>query len=286
MIQATSGLSRIPWLVEVAGQGVQQRGVGGRVRVAEIIDRLDDPPAEQVEPDPVGQVAAELAIVARQPVGQYGRGRCRRRARRSALPRRTVGSKHDAGPRLDHPRRVTGQVDDLVAVDLVLVEVVLADVVELLARDVGEERGQAVVIVLGPGVERVVVASRTLEPDAQEDLGDALGGGRRVAVGPVEAGRRVLPGRAQAADDPADHLVQRHVARDLVAEPALEDPGPFLAHGLLFVPEQIGPLQRPEVGELGPLDQPVDQLVRFVGSRSARKARVSAGSGSRPIASR
>ena len=59
---------------ELGGQGVEQRGVGRRVRVAEVVDRLDDAPAHQVEPDPVGQVPGELAVVARQPVGQVVEG--------------------------------------------------------------------------------------------------------------------------------------------------------------------------------------------------------------------
>ena len=93
---------------------------------------------------------------------------------------------------------------------------------------------------------------------------DALGGGRRVAVGPVEARRGVLPGRAQPGDDPPDHLVERRVARDLVAQPALEDPGSLLAHRLFFVAQQVGPLERPEIGELGPVDQAIDQLVSLL----------------------
>ena len=74
MIQATSGLSRIPLASNWAVTAVQERGVGRGIRLAEIIDRVDDAPAEQVEPDTVGQVPAELGVVARQPVRQLLEG--------------------------------------------------------------------------------------------------------------------------------------------------------------------------------------------------------------------
>ncbi len=132
------------------------------------------------------------------------------------------------------------------------------------ASDVAEKCGQAVVVVLGPDVEGMVMAASALEPNAQEDLADGFGRGHGVAVGPVKAGRGVLPGRAQPGDNPAGQLVERRVARDLVAQPALKDPGTLLAHRLLFISEQVGPLQGPVIGELGALDQPVNQLAPFI----------------------
>ena len=51
----------------------------------------------------------------------------------------------------------------------------LAVVFTLLAADLGEERREAVVVVLGPAVEGVVVALGALDPDSHEDLGDVLG---------------------------------------------------------------------------------------------------------------
>ena len=58
-------------LDERGRQTVEQLVVAGGVGVAEIIDRLDDPPAHQVEPDAVGQALGEERILpARQPGGQ------------------------------------------------------------------------------------------------------------------------------------------------------------------------------------------------------------------------
>ena len=98
-------------------------GFDGGLRVAEVVDRLDDAPAHQVEPDAVGQVAGELRVVAGQPVGQVvegvgvvAAGRARAAGRLRAPSSRRCG----AGPSAGWPV----EVDDLVAVDLVLVEAV------------------------------------------------------------------------------------------------------------------------------------------------------------------
>src|SRR5262249_37620253 len=105
----------------------------------------------------------------------------------------------------------------------------------------------------------VVVTPRALKADAEEDLADRLGGGHRVAIRAVEAGRRVLPGGALGRDDLPGELIERQVARDRVAQPALEDPYALVAHRLFFVAEQVGPLERPEIGKLRKADQTIDQ---------------------------
>ena len=53
------------------------------------------------------------------------------------------------------------------------------------ALDLGEEGGQAEVVVLGPDVERVVVALGAADPEAEEPLGGLLG--RTLASGPSRA---------------------------------------------------------------------------------------------------
>ena len=50
-----------------------------------------------------------------------------------------------------------------------------------LAADLGEERGEAVIIVHRPAVERMVVALGALNAHAHEHLGDVLGDFQRVA---------------------------------------------------------------------------------------------------------
>ena len=81
MIHATKRLEPHPAGLELGRHQVEEGGVGGGIRVAEIVDRVDDASAEQVEPDPIGQVSAELRVLPRQPVRQMleARFRCRRR---------------------------------------------------------------------------------------------------------------------------------------------------------------------------------------------------------------
>ena len=241
-----------------------------------------------MKPNAVGQIAAELAVATRQP----GRQPLERvvdlspalfRDRAARILRLQRQCRFAAGPGSACPC----EVNDLVAVDLVQVQPVAPDVVDLLAGDVAEEGRQAEVIVLRPDIERVIVAARALQANSQKHLAHALGGGHRVAVGAVKARGRVFPGRAQAGDDPPHQRIQRRIASDLVAQPALEDPGALLAHRFFFVAQQVSPLECPEVGKLGPLDQAIDQLAHVSrGSLSARNDRASSGSGSRPIASR
>ena len=67
----------------------------------------------------------------------------------------------------------------------------LAVVFALLAADLREEGGEAVVVVHRPAVERMVVALGALDAHAHEDLGDVLGRLQRVAS---RSGRSWSPG--------------------------------------------------------------------------------------------
>jgi hypothetical protein len=202
-----------------------------------------------VEPDAIGQVAGELAVVGREPSREVVEGvGIAAEVGPGAVGR--LGTESFAGARVDRPR-LAFKINDLVPFDLVQVEVVVPPVVDLLAANVGEVGGQAVIVGLSPGVIRMIMTSRALESDAEEDLADGLGRGRGVAVGPVEAGRRIGVIRAGRGDESTNEEVERDVGGDLVAKPALEDPDALRPHRLLLIPEQVGPLQGPEVGELG-----------------------------------
>ena len=76
----------------------------------------------------------------------------------------------------------------------------------LLPADPREEGGEAVVVVLRPALERVVVALGALDPDAQEELGRRLDRVLRVAADPVVVGGRVPEGRAVGGQQLADEL--------------------------------------------------------------------------------
>ncbi len=58
-------------LAEVFGQGFEQRRVAGRVRRTQVIDRLHDPTAHQVGPDPVDDHLGKIRVLGTgHPVGQ------------------------------------------------------------------------------------------------------------------------------------------------------------------------------------------------------------------------
>ena len=106
----------------------------------------------------------------------------RRGAARDARRGRRPADEH---ARSRHGRAVAvhgGFVDDLLADELVLVVGVAAAVLEDLVVDAGEDVGPAVVVVLRPAVEGVVVALGALEAGAEEDLGDGLAAGDGVRL--------------------------------------------------------------------------------------------------------
>ena len=150
------------------GQAVEQLVVARRVRVAEVVDRLDDPPADQVKPDPVDQALGEERVVgARQPGCQADAPvRCVGRVVEDRAAQ-GLGLHRPAGARLADVARAGG-VDHL-----------LIGQVALLAADLREERREAVIVVLRPALERVIVALGALDPDAQEELGRGLDGRSR-----------------------------------------------------------------------------------------------------------
>src|SRR5690606_18274485 len=61
-------------------------------------------------------------------------------------------------------------VDNLLAVELVLVVAIPPVVFQHLVLHAGENAGPAIVIVLRPAIERVVMALGALQPNAEEEL--------------------------------------------------------------------------------------------------------------------
>ena len=70
-----------------------------------------------------------------------------------------------------------------------------------LEADLREEGGRLVILVLGPALERVIVALVAVEPNGQEELGRVLHGGRRLAEDLEIGGRRVVLVRAGGRHD-------------------------------------------------------------------------------------
>ena len=110
----------------------------------------------------------------------------------------------------------------------------------------------------------MVVALGALHADAEEQLGGRLSQVLRIAGDAVIVGRwvgkRAALGREQVADDP----VERRVLLKLLAQPVLVNVDAFFLNGLAAAAQHVRPLQRPEVGILGPVEQPVDEPGPFV----------------------
>ena len=66
-------------------------------------------------------------------------------------------------------------------------------------------------------------------------------------------------------DYAASELIERHVGGDGAAQELAEQIHRGRADGAPRVLQQIAPLERPVVDELGPLEQATDQLVAFLG---------------------
>ena len=125
--------------------------------------------------------------------------------------------------------------------------------------DAGEERGHAVVVVLRPALERMVVALGALHANAEEELGGRFRQILRIACDAVKISRRVgeraSPGNQQIADD----LVEWDISFDLLAQPILVDVRPLLLDSLAAATQHVGPFQRPEVRIFRAFQQAVDQ---------------------------
>ena len=240
-------------LDEVGREAVEQLVVAGGVGVAEVVDRLDDPPADQVKPDPVDQALGEERVVgARQPGRQADPPVFGRRVVEDRAAQR-LGLHLAARARLADVAR-PGGVDHL-----------FVRQIALLAADLREEGGEAVIVVLRPALERVVVALGALNAHAQEELRRGLDGRFGIAADPVIVGGRVLERRAVGRQQLADQLVHRQVALQALANPAMEDVGPLGLDQSAVRAEDVGELQGPEVVKLGTDEEPVDDVVAASG---------------------
>ena len=143
----------------------------------------------------------------------------------------------------------------------------LARVLGLLAADLGEEGGEAVVVVHRPAVERMVVALGALDAHAHEDLGGVLGELQRVGLDLVVVGGGVLERAAVGAEQLLDDLVHRHVVGELVLEPVVVEQRGLVAELWFAVRadlQQLGPLHHPHLDELLAAEQLVDQLLALL----------------------
>src|SRR5439155_21011611 len=134
-------------------------------------------------PDPVDQALGEERI------GRTGQPR---RQARPAVARRRGRLEYRAAQCLRRHGPTGAGLPDVAGARRV--DHFLIGQVALLPADLREEGGEAVIIILGPPLEGMVMALRALDAYAQEELGRGLDRGLRVAADPVIIGSRILVG--------------------------------------------------------------------------------------------
>jgi hypothetical protein len=150
----------------------------------------------------------------------------------------------------------------------------LAGVLGVLVPDLAEERGEPVVVVHRPAVERVVVALGALDAGAEEHLGDVLREELRGRLGLEVVDGRVLERAARRREQFADDLVERRAGPDPVAEPLVVELEPLRADAVDGADlEQLGPLHDPDVAELLAREQRIDQLLALLRVRVGEELR-------------
>ena len=246
---------------EVLGQTVEQLGVGGRIRFAHVVFRLDDAPAEEVLPVAVDEGLGEERILrVGHPVGQQnpgivlglqGQRLSAETRRRKHLARAFVASLGRA--------LVVDREDPLVANLVVATD-------DVLAADAAEERRQAVVIVLTPLFKRVVVATGTLDSQTQEQLRhvfDLLIGLIDFAI-PRDG--RIVVGVARRGDDFPYKQVVGLVLIQAGPDPVVERIGRRdRVVGAALVAQHQVPLVGEVVGIRGRIEQAIDHLGPLLG---------------------
>ena len=236
------------------GQCLEQLGICRRVGFAHIVFGLDDAPVEEVLPVAVNQGRSEEPVLfTRHPVdqemprialGRYVQGRCTQPGRLERFAGTRVG-------------RTGGAV--------VVEDALLTRVFTILAADPAEESRESVIVVLAPLLEGMMVATSTLNPQAQEQLGrvfDLLVGLRHFAV-PGDG--RITGHVARRGEHFAHELVERLVLFERVADPlvkriratrVLRLTALVAQHHVPFVGEQVGISLA--------VDQGVNQLVALL----------------------
>ncbi len=118
----------------------------------------------------------------------------------------------------------------------------------------------------------MIVALGALQADAQEHLAKGLGPALRIAEGAVEIGSRLTITASLSRDQLAGELIERLPLGNAVANPAVKRLHALAIQRLLLAVQHIGPLECPEVGELGSVQQLINEPGAFVGMLIVKKS--------------
>ena len=248
---------------ELASEGVEESGVGGGVGHAEVVDWVDEPAGEEGGPCTVDLDFGEERVVwGGEPVGEE-----METVRGNGEWLAAEGGGEGRGVAARVAEVAFGvERDDLFAGEFHAVVVVAAAVAEDVVADAVEDGGEAVVVVLGPAVEGVVVAAGAADAGAEEELGGGFGAEGGVAEDAPVVGGGVLIGTAVGGEEGADEEIGGEVGVDGVAEPLVHGAGAGGVHDAFLEAEEVGPFERPPVGEGRGEEELVDEPGAFVRS--------------------
>jgi len=245
---------------DVVAEGGQQRLVGGGIRGPQVVHRLDEADAEEVGPHPVDDRAGEVGVLRRrQPGGQReptvgGVGRIERRGVERG------GWLRAAGPGLE-------QVPLWLDVERAAAVAAAGVAPPALGPHPREAIREGVVLVVGPLLERMVVALRTIDRQPEKRLGDVLGDRLRVLVDGKKISRPVLKARAAGRHQFPHERVPREVGRHAVANPAVVGIDRLRPQFLTIHKQNVAPFIGPVVDKLGPGQEQGDESLLLLRRR-------------------
>ena len=239
---------------KVFGQAVEQFRIRRRIGLAHVVLRFNDAAVEEMLPIAVDQRPGEIGVVlAGHPVGQR-------------LTRIVVGRKvHRNGPQTRGLYRLFGFLVRRRWHRAAGVNHFTTRFRPGLMAHLRKEGGEAVVILLAPFLERMMMALGALHSHAQEKLGGVLEFGLRLAHPLIPGHGGIVRQVARCRQNLTHKPVVRFVRKQTVANPAVKS---VRAAGLLrvgpFVAEQRAPFVGEIIGVLDAVEQPVNPLVALV----------------------
>src|SRR6188768_1974893 len=117
------------------------------------------------------------------------------------------------------------------------------------AVNAGEDGGEAVVVILRPAVERMIVAVGTPEANAEEHFTEILRFGASIRRTAMEVGRAVFPGITAGDEHLLGHLIERLPGLNLLANPVVKGVRPPLVIRPYSDPQLPGESPGPVVDE-------------------------------------
>ena len=184
----TSGLQVVAAVDEVLRQRVEQLGIRRRIRLAHVVLGLDEAAIEEVLPVAVHERLGEERIRPCCSSSRQARGADRRPAAMSS-----VGSPRPAGLTVSFVFLFTACATPR------LWKMISSPAMRgRLAPDLAEERGEAVVVLLAPLLERMMMALRALHAHAEEELRHVLELLLRLLHALIPSDRRVRHDRRRS----------------------------------------------------------------------------------------